>query len=503
MKITKSEMNKAKKEFQDYTVKIEDLMSKYCGFGLKFPIDIKGNRLIVNARAIFSVNIPELIENIAHKIVLEVQGIIEKAIKDEENLDINFLHSTVHTMTRDISLSFIFSEYAASDVIAQHNYIRMVENLKSICSKTYESQPVDIGIIYCKDEESIDEVRRLEVDLVYMPTKKTLERFFLEEKPLLRLIDNKSFAVVIDKNFDVIGVIRKRTGAKSLSSIIESMYNNWALNDAKRYIFKHFTEAFDAVYDEFSKNIELSSEFKDYKNKLDEVFGNIQELDCPKFVYFTVHNKSIDIFTDQQFVINYTNGEWKLKHYNLMVATFMTLILTNGLKELVSIQVNEYEATLLGLSNGIQKFSDIVRKISQNNGSSIFLILLNNHLPQLEVVKPNNEEILRASGFTNNNLERNFINVIRSEGNHINMKDSDQYLLETVAAIDGAVVINSNLDLISIGEIIVVPKRKRYPDTFGTGTTAARYASRNGISVKISEDGDIYIFYHEKQLLRI
>lgn len=75
----------------------------------------------------------------------------------------------------------------------------------------------------------------------------------------------------------------------------------------------------------------------------------------------------------------------------------------------------------------------------------------------------------------------------------MSVTEIDKFLLETISVVDGAMVIDGHMNIVSFGEIIEMPNNVVYKDTFGTGTKAARYASNLGIAIKISEDGDIYI----------
>ena len=164
--------------------------------------------------------------------------------------------------------------------------------------------------------------------------------------------------------------------------------------------------------------------------------------------------------------------------------------------------VNDLTNDIMNLTKGITKLSHIIRRISQNSNSSIFVIPLKQY--GFNALTPATaKEILKDNGFANNNLEKDFLNIIRNDGYHLNIKNTDHYLIETIAAVDGAVILDTCLNIVSFGEVIDVPGSIVYDDTFGTGTKAARYASRLGIAIKISEDGDIYIFYNQKLLLKI
>ncbi|MFH3575376.1 hypothetical protein WAI05_23805, partial [Acinetobacter baumannii] len=76
---------------------------------------------------------------------------------------------------------------------------------------------VNIGVIYCLDEElTIEEIKNLNVEIKTIENRKPIQQFFLDEKPFLRLIDNKSLVVSVNKNFEVFAMIRKKNEGKSL-----------------------------------------------------------------------------------------------------------------------------------------------------------------------------------------------------------------------------------------------------------------------------------------------
>ncbi|MHB8127333.1 MAG: hypothetical protein ACYDEJ_17260 [Desulfitobacteriaceae bacterium] len=245
MKIHYQDWKNAQIEIKDFITTLEKELSKYCGFKMTFPLrnqteDLIMDTLIMDAHANFSVKIPELTEDIAITILEPLSKILERSINENEKLDVK----NIQTIARDLSLSYIFDGYNDMADSQQYNVIEIVNELKNIGAKTYEGQPVDIGVIYCNDDKILEEIQKLNIDIILIPERKPINLFFLEEKPLLRLIDNKSLAVAIDNNFNVFAIVRKRPGSKSLSSILESQYNEWTINDAMRTTSRFLTESF-------------------------------------------------------------------------------------------------------------------------------------------------------------------------------------------------------------------------------------------------------------------
>lgn len=56
--------------------------------------------------------------------------------------------------------------------------------MKNIGTKTYEGNSVNIGVIYCLDEElTIEEIKNLNVEIKTIENRKPIQQFFLDENP--------------------------------------------------------------------------------------------------------------------------------------------------------------------------------------------------------------------------------------------------------------------------------------------------------------------------------
>ena len=81
------------------------------------------------------------------------------------------------------------------------------------------------------------------------------------------------------------------------------------------------------------------------------------------------------------------------------------------------------------------------------------------------------------------------------------MNESHQVLIEKILASDGAVVIDGNGKIIF--ESVFANMNGDSSSAVklaGSGETAARLLSQNGVAVKISQDGTIKIFYGNEKL---
>jgi hypothetical protein len=520
IKITKEFLDEAR----SFTLELEKVISQYFGFNVTFPLEEQEENLIINAKVDYPITIPAIQKNITSELIKQIVILL-----DSYSEEYGYIHPNIlHTIPRDLSFSYIFDGYLELDPTKQYEFIKKLKELIHVGAQTYEGKAVDIGVIYCSEEQNLNEIKKLDLDIVTLPHKKSIYRFFMEEKPFLRLIDNKSLAVAVDNELNVFAIVRKKLDGKSLSHILESQFNDWIINNATIAVlhdlitFYRDIELVDKIFETLHSTTGVTKETIILVNEaiadiLLDIVNGIQPKQPPKYKYFSIHDKNLDIFTQQPFTISYIDGEWKLKHYNLMLSILMMLLLPQNLffesdndmnredndvnREFKEV-VNDLTNDIMNLTKGITKLSHIIRRISQNSNSSIFVIPLKQY--GFNALTPATaKEILKDNGFANNNLEKDFLNIIRNDGYHLNIKNTDHYLIETIAAVDGAVILDTCLNIVSFGEVIDVPGSIVYDDTFGTGTKAARYASRLGIAIKISEDGDIYIFYNQKLLLKI
>ncbi|MCV5785145.1 hypothetical protein OFN20_30125, partial [Escherichia coli] len=83
----------------------------------------------------------------------------------------------------------------------------------------------------------------------------------------------------------------------------------------------------------------------------------------------------------------------------------------------------------------------------------IFIIVLQNE-HNTNLTYSDAEEFLVKNKFKKNNLDRDFLNVIRDNKRHLSVTEIDKFLLETISVVDGAMVIDGHMNIVSFGEII-------------------------------------------------
>jgi len=76
-------------------------------------------------------------------------------------------------------------------------------------------------------------------------------------------------------------------------------------------------------------------------------------------------------------------------------------------------------------------------------------------------------------------------------------------VLVELSSLDGAIVLNNRGKLLAYGAVLNPRKKGKRAATEGSRTKAAIGASKYGIAVKVSSDGDITVFHQGKEFLRI
>ena len=74
-------------------------------------------------------------------------------------------------------------------------------------------------------------------------------------------------------------------------------------------------------------------------------------------------------------------------------------------------------------------------------------------------------------------------------------------IMVELASLDGAVVLTNSASVLAFGAVLRPRKTGRLRGSEGSRTKAAIGASHYGLSVKVSSDGDITVYYGGKQFI--
>jgi DNA integrity scanning protein DisA with diadenylate cyclase activity len=95
--------------------------------------------------------------------------------------------------------------------------------------------------------------------------------------------------------------------------------------------------------------------------------------------------------------------------------------------------------------------------------------------------------------------DRDFDRVLQGE----KIQNLPPMTLVELAALDGAIVVANDGEILAYGAILSPKKAGRLRGTEGSRTKAAIGASNYGLATKISSDGDIDVYYKGKSFMRV
>ena len=126
--------------------------------------------------------------------------ISEYIIKAFNKEDKSGVFPSVTQIINDISIEFIFSPNEELDLQEKLKIEENIDILQEIANKTYENKEVEMGILLCTSKGSIEKVRdNNEFDFLECSPQE-LKNFVYKQKPVLKLIDNKNFNLVLNCN---------------------------------------------------------------------------------------------------------------------------------------------------------------------------------------------------------------------------------------------------------------------------------------------------------------
>ncbi|WP_367069544.1 hypothetical protein MUU70_02545 [Bacillus velezensis] len=486
----------------DFFKKLSEKVSDCFGFEVDFSHQIWDEEVSFKAEATHSLGLPsDYYVSLTRKLFKRLSKITDdyyNCFGLSNYTNVGFINNII----KDLSLSLIFDNYKVLDHGSQ-KYEDLINELKDIGSRSYEGKAVDIGVIYCPTTLALTQILQIkDADFISLPTAKSIKEFFNEEKPFLRLIDNMSLSIVINSEFKVIAIMRKKAAKKSLNYLLEDEFNIYLKHRLHIVAINHFFNTMKEILNK-AGNKKFQSELeklrKDFK-KLEKY--NIDKLRAenvksPEYTYFSIQSSKMKIFTKNEFVLTYSNGDWKLKHYNFIRSIITNYLRVHKFRDLVASFVDLKPDKILRIFKKIIGSTDkLVEKLLRLSESNISAIILIDQQPKNKGSKVNT--VLKSR----KKPEPYYLNVLKNKRNNMNIENVDYYLFESIASIDGALILDIDLKILSFGEIINT-SAKVYPDTYGTGTTAARYASNSSLAIKVSEDGDIYIFDQENLRLKI
>lgn len=395
-----------------------------------------------------------------------------------------------------------------------------LRNLEDLSQKTYEKTALELGIIILKndiDEQYvIENFKRFGYD--YIRTSKVIKfgDAFAEEKPLFKIINNKATAIILNNQFEVIGFLRKDKNSDDIETNIMNYFyerNEKILQiNTRQYYIKLLTETHEGNLALFYKAVlykeKLQNEIKQFqKEAYVKIFNSFihTQTDRIKILpgqlsYIILKKNEIEFINKYNYSIILKNRNWKIKHYSILTAFLYEYLYIND--NHLSFNITDENFTQeIELINRVSKLIRVIREMSERNIGGLFIILKTDTklgYTAQNSIYTNYPELVKRD---KSNLFYKYFIKDKISGKNMNIEDLDLSLIKNIAEIDGATILDRNLTLLSFGEIIKSnPKNKGV--NFGARTAAAINASYSGLSIKISEDGDIEIYDDGKNIFR-
>lgn len=462
----------------------------------------------------------------------------------------------INNFVNDIAMSLLFDNYydkSDGDKLKIQDFIKALQDLSV---KTYESEAIKFGILYCENDDQLSEVKNNITKFgTFIDMKHSdIKSFILQQKPLLKLIDNKSFALVLDYNFAVIGIIRKNKNDKSIEQHFENIYEKKEIEEFFRCIIKEMDYMNKVAYsgsflEKFKKyaveeeRIAIDKLNESHKRTLNSLYDNLAEeisrmLDknlnklqsninkkynmnfINNMPYIYIKNREINFLFNKNHMLTLNNNKWKYKCYLSFIHDIFAAIYEHPNYELLpfidkwqknilknkKITKKDIDTIELDICKVIYKYEQItyciiklvkvIKHLSANGKGALFVILSKD---------TNYDEIYDELLIKNNNYNDYKMLVKTKDGKNVNISELDEYLLELIASVDGAIILNSNFEIISFSEMINTQNfnKESCGTIYGSRTNAAVNAAKYGIAIKVSEDGDISMFrkvkYRDKE----
>ncbi len=226
----------------------------------------------------------------------------------------------------------------------------------------------------------------------------------------------------------------------------------------------------------------LKEKFRDLRDETD-----LKKVD---FVYYK--KKQVIWSSSYEYIISYTNGQWKLRNYYVLRSILTRFIMSQYSLSNISYIIDKIDYSI----PRVLDLYNIAKNLSEKNIGSLICILKKSSLRNQTIYK----SMLQKEGLSTEKYKK----IIQTENERsINIRSCDPYLFELIGSVDGAIIMDHHLNILSFGEMISSRPNISGKDFRGARTLAALSASYYGLGLKVSEDGDMQVFENEREIARI
>lgn len=520
--------------------------------GLSLSINDNNEIAVINLPHVISKIYPESINSV----IKPIENLIQDKVLKDSNIETIFLKKILIT-------KYI---YNLINPLADFNTLdKFIEKLQVLSNKTYEQDSCTMGFIIFKNKKDNikEELGKLHID--YIPFEKSIAIENLDKiKSALKIVDSLSICFVVDASYKAIGLAKKRKSHQSISSIMSNRYQkeNEALlkfNMCKYFINRYSTDELQRKeIDELEIKISsLKSEIDQLDNKINnikkllfhqkdlkdedginselvtlferqkETLTNLNKLTTrqiellekdnitlqiwadglKKFLsekatknnqhiqFVQLDSNKIEWFINDSLICALSNGKWNIRNSELISHIILEFMLKQHIDS-SSITSSKFIKTIDRIIPRFHILFNNIKDLSKKNIGALIILLEQNKRQKRSIYK----ELLNKGELDTNE----FKSIIKTESNMpLNIFSSDNYLFELICSVDGAVILDRHFNIISFGEMINNSLETPPVAEAGSRTLAAAKASLFGLSIKVSEDGDISIFENGSPIIKL
>ncbi|MER2121421.1 MAG: hypothetical protein ABS935_14210 [Solibacillus sp.] len=489
-------MNDFQKEVMEYSIALEKVLRQYTGLDLKFieeDLLKSGDEIDLNIGLFKPRRFPPFVDDVFRKIVDGVLDILPNKINSKESLDWEVLSN----IEDDLSMKFIFN---AVDEKSQFKNKEFINSLMNIGKKTYEGNSADIGIIYAENKTFYELKEKYKFEIVKFNETISLENLFEAEKPLLKVIDGKSINLLVNKDFSVYGMAISGSQNPNLASVLERGFIKKKIQTVNELIRKIILTKYKSISKNTTDKIKeaVISSFLSIIEKLDKEYESDNQYQNLDFIYFKVNKSILTVYIDELFEISLDNGRWKIKNDYILYYILLWNFVFNAKMDFLG---RAYDANIL---ERIINLIESLKMLSRNNISSliVFTTIFNNENETLLINSKEATELLTTLPLKKRESHFRYLELIKNGEIHISLENINTDLLLNLCSVDGAIILDPPLNILSYGEII--DTNLKSTSEFGTGTNACKVASENeGLAIKVSEDGDTKVYSDGELILTL
>ena len=211
-------------EMNLYINALNEKLTTYFGYEIEIYFEDTDNLLSIRAKADIGDQNVKLFKKITESLKLCLE---DKEIKLPANRELD-------NLIEDISIDLLFDTTELCNSESYSTIYDFIRHLISLSFRTYELSPTNAGLLIIKNDIN-DTISKLNLD--YHPVDGYSYLDFIEmietEKPLLRLIDNKSIIFVLNSELCFTGYARKKIGFLNIDEVIENNINQKCINTFK------------------------------------------------------------------------------------------------------------------------------------------------------------------------------------------------------------------------------------------------------------------------------